>query len=149
MHVWWNNISYVKIWNHPIETTFYKWLFRVPGSTTENFWWLNLPKAESPNHQEPTRPPRRNTRCAIGSINSHDFNKKEGMGNSKLINPNFVGGPFIGPHEIRIPVIFQVGVFLPSHPPKFPRPWHFGGKGPTATSPAGWLVTDEMVVSAK
>ncbi len=25
-------ISYVKIWNHPIETTIYIWLFRVPGS---------------------------------------------------------------------------------------------------------------------
>ncbi len=24
-------ISYVKIWNHPIETTFYEWLFEVPG----------------------------------------------------------------------------------------------------------------------
>ena len=24
-------ISYVKIWNHPIETTIYKWLFGVPG----------------------------------------------------------------------------------------------------------------------
>ncbi len=27
-------ISYVKIGNHPIETTIYKWLFGVPGSTT-------------------------------------------------------------------------------------------------------------------
>ena len=26
-------ISYVKIWNHPIETTIYKWLFGVPGWT--------------------------------------------------------------------------------------------------------------------
>ena len=25
-------ISYVKIWNHPIETTIYKWLFGVPGT---------------------------------------------------------------------------------------------------------------------
>ena len=25
-------ISYVKIWNHPIETTIYKWLFGVPGN---------------------------------------------------------------------------------------------------------------------
>jgi len=24
-------ISYIKIWNHPIETTIYKWLFGVPG----------------------------------------------------------------------------------------------------------------------
>ena len=24
-------ISYVKVWNHPIETTIYKWLFGVPG----------------------------------------------------------------------------------------------------------------------
>ena len=24
-------ISYIKIWNHPIETAFYKWLFGVPG----------------------------------------------------------------------------------------------------------------------
>ena len=26
-------ISYVKIWNHPIETTIYKWLFGVPDRT--------------------------------------------------------------------------------------------------------------------
>ena len=26
-------ISYVKILNHPIETTIYKWVFRVPGMT--------------------------------------------------------------------------------------------------------------------
>jgi len=25
-------IFHVKIWNHPIETTFKKWLFMVPGS---------------------------------------------------------------------------------------------------------------------
>ena len=25
-------LSYVKIWNHPIETTIYKWLFEVPGT---------------------------------------------------------------------------------------------------------------------
>ena len=24
-------ISYVKIWNHPIESTTYKWMFQVPG----------------------------------------------------------------------------------------------------------------------
>ena len=24
-------ISYVKIWNHQIETTIYKWMFGVPG----------------------------------------------------------------------------------------------------------------------
>ena len=24
-------IFYIKIWNHPIETIIYKWLFRVPG----------------------------------------------------------------------------------------------------------------------
>ena len=24
-------ISYTKVWNHPIETTIYKWLFGVPG----------------------------------------------------------------------------------------------------------------------
>ena len=27
-------ISYVKIGNHPIETTIYKWLFGVPGIYT-------------------------------------------------------------------------------------------------------------------
>ena len=26
-------IFHVKIWNHPIETTIYKWLFGVPGGT--------------------------------------------------------------------------------------------------------------------
>ncbi len=27
MHVWWfPTISYIKVWNHPIETTIYKWL---------------------------------------------------------------------------------------------------------------------------
>ena len=30
---WFPTISYVKIWNHPIETTIYKWLFGVPGRT--------------------------------------------------------------------------------------------------------------------
>ena len=25
-------ISYIKIWNHPIETTTYKWMFQVPGN---------------------------------------------------------------------------------------------------------------------
>ena len=25
------SISYIKIWNLPIETTIYKWLFGVPG----------------------------------------------------------------------------------------------------------------------
>ena len=24
-------IFYIKIWNHPTETSIYKWLFRVPG----------------------------------------------------------------------------------------------------------------------
>ena len=24
-------IFYIKIWNHPIETTIYEWLFGVPG----------------------------------------------------------------------------------------------------------------------
>ncbi len=27
-------ISYVKIWNHPIEPTIYIWLFGVPGHTS-------------------------------------------------------------------------------------------------------------------
>ena len=27
-------ISYVKVWNHPIETTIYKWLFGVPGGSS-------------------------------------------------------------------------------------------------------------------
>ena len=30
-------ISYIKIWNHPIETTIYKWLFGVPGRC----WLIN------------------------------------------------------------------------------------------------------------
>ena len=30
-------ISHIKIWNHPIETTLKKWLFRVPGSSTFQF----------------------------------------------------------------------------------------------------------------
>ena len=30
-------VSYIKIWNHPIETTIYKWLFGVPG-------WCDHPK---------------------------------------------------------------------------------------------------------
>ena len=28
-------IFYIKIWNHPIETTIYKWLFGVPGKYTD------------------------------------------------------------------------------------------------------------------
>ena len=39
-------IFYIKIWNHPIETSIYKWLFGVPGSSLEfdnkNLW--RLPK---------------------------------------------------------------------------------------------------------
>ena len=27
---------YIKIWNHPIETSFYKWFFGVPGSYPQN-----------------------------------------------------------------------------------------------------------------
>ena len=43
MDVWWfPTISYVKVWNHPIETTIYKWLFGVPGVTVDG-WWLNQP----------------------------------------------------------------------------------------------------------
>ena len=30
-------ISYVKIWNHPIETTIFKWMFQVPGNQVSNF----------------------------------------------------------------------------------------------------------------
>ena len=33
-------ISYIDIWNHPIETTIYKWLFGVPG-------WCHLDSTES------------------------------------------------------------------------------------------------------
>ena len=47
-------ISYVKIGNHPIETTIYKWLLGVPGihtayigvedtsidGTVRNVWWV-------------------------------------------------------------------------------------------------------------
>ena len=39
--VWWNNL-FVKIWNHPIETTWnnhiYEWLFRVPGPSVMSKW---------------------------------------------------------------------------------------------------------------
>ena len=35
MDVWWfPTISYIKIWNNPIETTIYKQMFQVPGTTT-------------------------------------------------------------------------------------------------------------------
>ena len=36
-------ISYVKIWNHPIETTIYKWLFGVPGKRYSCFLFVNEP----------------------------------------------------------------------------------------------------------
>ena len=26
-------VFHVKIWNHPIETTIYKWMFQVPGTS--------------------------------------------------------------------------------------------------------------------
>jgi len=32
-------IFYIKIWNHPIETTIYKWLFGVPGRGFDEFWF--------------------------------------------------------------------------------------------------------------
>ena len=36
MDVWWfPTISYVKIGNHPIETTIYEWLFGVPGKNNQ------------------------------------------------------------------------------------------------------------------
>ena len=31
-------IFYIKIWNHPTETTIKKWMFRVPGYTL--YWFL-------------------------------------------------------------------------------------------------------------
>ncbi len=34
-------ISYVKIGNHPIETTIYKWLFAVPGICKLEFFFLH------------------------------------------------------------------------------------------------------------
>ena len=30
-------ISHVTIWNHPIETTIWKWMFQVPGRNIESF----------------------------------------------------------------------------------------------------------------
>jgi len=30
-------IVHVKIWNHPIETTIYEWLFGVPGTDLQCF----------------------------------------------------------------------------------------------------------------
>ena len=47
-------IFYVKIWNHPIETTIYKWLFGVPGNAflmilmTGNLVWLFGNSKEAP-----------------------------------------------------------------------------------------------------
>ena len=35
-------ISYVKIGNHPIETTIYKWLFGVPGTNQTNLWFAGV-----------------------------------------------------------------------------------------------------------
>ena len=34
------NILYIKIWNHPIEATIYKWMFGFPGIYTQlqRFW---------------------------------------------------------------------------------------------------------------
>ena len=32
-------ISYIKVWNHPIETTIYKWLFGVPGTWGNDPIW--------------------------------------------------------------------------------------------------------------
>ncbi len=46
-------ISYVKIGNHPIETTIYKWLFGVPGryyKTFLFFWELPLLTKYINNH---------------------------------------------------------------------------------------------------
>ena len=43
-------ISYVKIGNHPIETTIYKWLFGVPGRLPENRGCLGNQKG---NHRKP------------------------------------------------------------------------------------------------
>ena len=41
-------LSYIKIWNHPIETTIYKWLFGVPGKNeypqaNRITWQWNIP----------------------------------------------------------------------------------------------------------
>ena len=42
---WFPTISYIKIWNHPIEPTIHEWLFGVPGSSDllciifTNFTW--------------------------------------------------------------------------------------------------------------
>ena len=40
------NILYIKIWNHPIEATIYKWMFGVPGIDTQlqRFWPHPPPK---------------------------------------------------------------------------------------------------------
>ncbi len=47
-------ISYVKVWNHPIETTIYKWLFGVPGIYhivpwffQVDFWCISSPNYET------------------------------------------------------------------------------------------------------
>ena len=45
-------ISYVKIWNHPIETTTYKWMFQVPGYSVFALYpsTLNLYGSRSSTH---------------------------------------------------------------------------------------------------
>ena len=53
-------ISYVKIGNHPIETTIYKWLFGVPGTKTpqqKNAEFFDIPNRiqSNPNRGLGTR----------------------------------------------------------------------------------------------
>ena len=38
----WLTITYVKIWNHQIETTIYKWMFAVPGLDKEKMIEMDL-----------------------------------------------------------------------------------------------------------
>ena len=45
-------IFYIKIWNHPIETTIYKWLFGVPGISVNLELQIFTPASiHSTNHQ--------------------------------------------------------------------------------------------------
>ena len=48
-------IFYIKIWNHPIETSIYKWLFGVPGSSLEfnHQKSLKTPQMISPSSKPP------------------------------------------------------------------------------------------------
>ena len=43
-------ISYIKIWNHPIETTICKWLLQVPGNIHKLHMLHSLFRREEPGY---------------------------------------------------------------------------------------------------